>query len=134
MLTFKTGVLFRRKAGGGGANSLSSSLAPLPVTLFFIFRDEGAGVEVDNGFRDEALGAGVEVMKGLEEVVVRRGVGSPLEEKGKEGLNVSVEEEEEEGKPPKVGRAEEVAAMVVVLEAVKAGVAADRVDAALSRG
>jgi len=128
--TFKTGVLFRRKAGGGGANSLSSSLAPLPVTLFFIFMDEGAGVEVDNGFRDEALGAGVEVMKGLEEVVVRRGVGSPLEEKGKEGLNVSVEEEE--GKPPKVGRAEEVAAMVVV--AVKAGVAADRVDAALAVG
>lgn len=130
--TFKTGVLLRRKAGGGGANSLSSSWAPLPVTLFFIFMEEGAGVEVDNGFRDAALGAGVEVMNGLEEVV-KRGVGAPLEEK--EGLEVSVEEggEEEEGTPPKVGRAEEVAA-VVVLEAVKAGGAADRDDAALAVG
>ena len=122
--------MLRRKAGGGGANSLSSSWAPLPVTLFFIFMEEGAGVEVDNGFRDAALGAGVEVMNGLEEVV-KRGVGAPLEEK--EGLEVSVEEGgEEEGTPPKVGRAEEVAA-VVVLEAVKAGGAADRDDAALSR-
>jgi len=129
--TFKTGVLLRRKAGGGGANSLSSSWAPLPVTLFFIFMEEGAGVEVDNGFRDAALGAGVEVMNGLEEVV-KRGVGAPLEEK--EGLEVSVEEGgEEEGTPPKVGRAEEVAA-VVVLEAVKAGGAADRDDAALAVG
>ena len=62
------------------------------------------------------------------------GVGAPRGGGGGEVVGVAGGEggEEEEGTPPKVGRADEVAA-VMVLEAVKAGGAADRDDAALSR-